>query len=183
MLQVLGEVSKDETACTEQSCGLKWVTGRCWFWEGKVKNKKNQFWAEQGNYHQQNRFLVRPHCLLIYRCMFYLEYLCKNSPYIQGQISILHFLVSLHSMHKINTSTNQQVSLFLEICKFFNLIIISIIIIIIDLIWFFTRTIYLKKKRKDQKNKLKKQQKKLHSHSGNTIINTESCRSCGYYLT
>lgn len=82
----------------------------------KWKIKKNQFWAEQGNYHRQNRFLVRPHCLLIYRCMFYLEYLCKNSPYIQGQISILHFLVSLHSMHKINTSTNQQVSLFLEIC-------------------------------------------------------------------
>lgn len=93
--------------------------------------------------------------------MFYLEYLCKNSPYIQGQISILHFLVSLHSMHKINTSTNQQVSLFLEICKFFNLIIIFIIIIIIDLIFYKDNIFFFKKKkRKDQKNKLKKQQKK-----------------------
>lgn len=49
----------------------------------------------------EKRSLVTRDYLLIYRDMFYLEYLCKKSPYIQGQSVASHFLVSLHSMHKI----------------------------------------------------------------------------------
>lgn len=88
---------KDVTACCLKGGSLEKNKKLLWLGRGnqfravilKQRMCVQQNWKRHR--HWQNRFLVRPDGLLIYRDIFYLEYLCKKSPYIQGQFSVSHF--------------------------------------------------------------------------------------------